>query len=283
VQPLAALLLPALLIFSGVFFVFTTLKKGPRRSAIGAVIAIAAVGAVAVLSGAPVLSAVPIVLMIWLPAFVLATTLQRTRSLTLTLQILTLFFVAISIYVFGVVGDLVEVVSPVSTTYIEIARASGLEEMAQAWEADPLEFARQIALGSLWGAWMFLVLILLVGYRFYRRSDSKCLNFGMFSGLDIGRVIAVVMAVFAAIAFAAGVTWLQYVAVMMLAPFWLQGLAVVHWSFEVRKLPLFVLILIYILMVMPVLNQIVIVGLAIVGYSDVWLGIKRRMVASNEE
>ena len=76
-QLLAALLLPALLIGSGVFFVFTTLKRGARRSAISAVVAVSAVGVAALVSGASMLSAVFTVLTIWLPAFVLATTLQR--------------------------------------------------------------------------------------------------------------------------------------------------------------------------------------------------------------
>jgi len=283
VQLLAALLLPALLIFSGVFFVFTTLSKGPRRSATGAALAIGAVGVAAFLSGAPVTSAVPIVLTIWLPAFVLAATLQRTRSLTLTLQFLALFFAAMSVYVFGIVGNLVEIVSPVSTAWIDWTRASGLEEIAIAWEEDPLDFARQIALSTLWGAWMYLVLLLLLGYRYYRRSGSKSLDFGAFSSLDFGRVIAIVMAAFAAIAFAADVSWLKFVAVMMLAPFWLQGLAVMHWLYEARKLPMFVLILIYILLVLPVLSQIVIPALAVIGYLDVWLALRRRMAATNEE
>ncbi len=281
-QLLAALLLPALLIGSGVFFVFTTLKRGVRRSAVSAVVAVAAVGVAAVVTGASMLSAVLTVLTIWLPAFVLATVLQRTRSLTLTLQFLALFFVAMSMYVFGVVDNLVEVIDPISTMYIEFARASGLEDVALGWEAEPLQFAREIMLSILWGAWIFFVLFLLVGYRFYRRSDGDSRDFGSFSSFDNGRVIAIVMLVFAGIALAAGVTWLQYVAVMMLAPFWLQGLAVAHWLFEAKRLPLFALILIYILMVLPVLNEIAIVGLAVAGYSDVWLGFRSRMAANNE-
>jgi hypothetical protein len=263
------------------FFVFTTLKRGARRSAFSAVIAIAAVGVAALLTGAQMMSAVPIVLMIWLPAFVLATALQRTRSLTLTLQFLALFFVVVSIYVFGVVDGLVEAVKPLSTFYIEFVRASGVEEVAQSWESEPLPFARQIVLSMVWVAWIFFVLFLLVGYRFYRKSDVESRNYGTFSSFDNGRVIAIVLAVLAAIALAAGVTWLTYVAAMMLAPFWLQGLAVTHYFFEAGKFPLFALILIYILMVLPVLNEIAIVALAVVGYLDVWLGIRNRMAANN--
>jgi hypothetical protein len=56
-----------------------------------------------------------------------------------------------------------------------------------------------------------------------------------------------------------------------------------HWLYEARKLPMFVLILIYILLVLPVLSQIVIPALAVVGYLDVWLALRRRMAATNEE
>jgi len=278
----AMLLLPIVQLFSGIFVAFLVLKQGVRLAGIEAVLAAALLTAGSLIVGTPVQSVFAGVLMFWVPAMLLAVTLQKTKSLTLTMQLLVLVFVGAAVVLFGVVGDLAEFAKPLSTLYLEILKASGLHEQAEAMAADPLGLARELVQSTLWGYWMLCVLFMMMGYRLYRKIDGEFLNYGMFRDLDFGRVIAVAMIGTTIVAYATGLDWLKLVAVMMLAPFWLQGLALLHWVYEAGKLPLFLLILIYILLVLPVLNEITIVGLAMFGYSDVWLHFRRR-IARNEE
>jgi hypothetical protein len=94
-------------------------------------------------------------------------------------------------------------------------------------------------------------------------------------------LIALLVAVLASLAFATGMPWLQSVAIVLFTVFWFQGLAVVHWMFVDGELPLFVVIMVYVLL--PFLHLFLIMALAVVGYTDAWFGYRRRAVASNEE
>jgi hypothetical protein len=61
----------------------------------------------------------------------------------------------------------------------------------------------------------------------------------------------------------------------MFAVFWLQGLAIAHWLRAEGRMPGFALVLVYVLL--PVLNFLVIVGLAVAGYVDAWFSYRRRV------
>jgi len=78
-----------------------------------------------------------------------------------------------------------------------------------------------------------------------------------------------------------GHPWLQSLAIVLLAVFWLQGLAVIHWMVVDGELPLFVAIMVYVLL--PFLHLFLMMALAVVGYTDAWFGYRRRVVKSNEE
>jgi uncharacterized protein YybS (DUF2232 family) len=76
-------------------------------------------------------------------------------------------------------------------------------------------------------------------------------------------------------AMAAGVPWMQNVAFVVFAVFWLQGLAVLHWLHAEGRLPVFVLVIVYALV--PVLNVLLVFALAATGYTDAWFDFRARV------
>ena len=70
-----------------------------------------------------------------------------------------------------------------------------------------------------------------------------------------------------------GAIWLQNIAFVMFLVFWLQGLAIVHWLYGEGHLPVFGVVAVYVLM--PFLNVILLMGLAILGYVDTWFRMRR--------
>jgi hypothetical protein len=86
------------------------------------------------------------------------------------------------------------------------------------------------------------------------------------------------MAVCSIIAVLSGAVWLQNIAFVMFAIFWLQGLAVVHWMHGKGILPAFAVIVVYVLM-LP-LSAVVVVALAVVGYLDAWFRLRQRVTAA---
>ena len=82
------------------------------------------------------------------------------------------------------------------------------------------------------------------------------------------------MALTSVLAFAVGVVWIQNIAIVLFAVFWLQGLAIVHWLYIDGHLPLFVVIATYFLML--VLHVFLFSALAVLGYTDAWFRFRQR-------
>jgi hypothetical protein len=80
------------------------------------------------------------------------------------------------------------------------------------------------------------------------------------------------------IAVVSGAVWLQNVAFVAFAVFWLQGLAIVHWLHAEGRLPMLVVVLVYALI--PLLNAVFVLGLAAAGYVDAWYGFRTRRPAA---
>jgi len=119
------------------------------------------------------------------------------------------------------------------------------------------------------------VLYLLFGYRFSTSPDQPD-KYGRFCDLNFGRVIALLVALVSLLALATDLAWMQSLATVLFAIFWLQGLAVIHWMFIGGRLPLFVVIVTYLLM--PFLHVFLVGALAIAGYTDAWFGYRRHAV-----
>ena len=86
------------------------------------------------------------------------------------------------------------------------------------------------------------------------------------------------MAVSSVVALLTNAAWLQNIAFVLFAVFWLQGLAIVHWLHGRGILPAFAVVMVYVLM-LPLIAA-VIVALAVVGYIDAWFRLRDRVPAA---
>ena len=123
--------------------------------------------------------------------------------------------------------------------------------------------------------WMLYTAALLLGYWLYRGLPLETIDFGRFRDLNFGRVIALTMAVLSLLAMAVGVSWLSNVAFIVFVMFMMQGLAIVHWLHGEGILPIFAVVAVYLLM--PFLQVLLVMVLALIGYTDAWIGIRRRL------
>lgn len=273
----ATLLLPVLQVLSGIIMVLLVLKQGVRTAVVEGAIAAVILALVSLIAGAPVMQVLVGVLTTWLPAILLAVTLQATRSLTLTLQASALVAAVAVLGFHIVIDDMQAFWQPVMEFMIDWARESRLDEQVQLMESDPATVAHTLTVVFVVSSWTMYALYLLFGYRFSSAVPGEPGDYGRFCDLSFGRVIAFVMALLSVLAFVSGMDWLQSVAIVLFAIFWLQGLAVVHWMFEDGELPLFVVILTYLLM--PFLHVFLFMALAVVGYTDAWFQYRRRVAA----
>jgi hypothetical protein len=270
----ATLLLPVLQIVSGITMVLLVLRQGVRTAVIEGAVAGGLLVIVALVAGAPVDQVVGAVASIWVPAVLFALALQLTRSLTLTLQLSALLATAAVLVFYAVVDDLVAYWQPVLALLLDWARENELYEQAQLMEQQPALTANMLTMAFVLASWTMYVVYLLLGYRLFIGVPGETRRYGRFCDLNFGRVMALIMAVLSVLALFIGADWLQSTAFVLFAVFWVQGLAVMHWMHSDGNLPLFVVIVTYVLL--PVLHVFLVTGLAVLGYIDAWFRFRRR-------
>lgn len=275
----ATLLLPVLQIFSGIVMVLLVLKQGIRMAVIQGGIAAVLLALVSLLAGAPLMQVVLSVLTVWLPAVLLAMSMRVTRSLALTMQVTVLVAVVAILAFYVIVDDLQEFWQPVMAFMVEWARESQLLDQVALIESQPELVAHTLTVVFVMSNWSMYALYLFFGVRYATATAEEASRFGRFCDLNLGRVIALLTALMSVLAFMVGTVWLQSVAIVLFAVFWLQGLAVVHWMYVEGKLPLFVVIVTYLLM--PFLHIVMFLALAVVGYTDAWFQYRRRAVVKS--
>jgi len=271
----ATLLLPLLQMLSGVIMVLLVLKQGARTAVLEAAVAGVILALVALVTGSPLMQILVAALSTWLPAIMLGLVLQATRSLTLTVQVSVLVAALAVVGFYIVIDDLVAYWDPVMTVLLEWTRANNLQEQARLMESDPVMTANMLTMAIVLSTWMLYSVYLVFGYWLYKLIPGESGDYGRFSDLNFGRVIALIMALLSLLAFVTGAAWLQSVAFVLFAVFWLQGLAVVHWLHSVGNLPLLVVIMTYVLL--PFLHVFLIMALAVLGYTDAWFTFRRRV------
>jgi len=125
---------------------------------------------------------------------------------------------------------------------------------------------------------MLYTAALLLGYSLYQQrlvdTDVEIVDFGRFRDLNFGRVIALTMALVSLLAFVTDTTWLQNVAFVLFVMFMMQGLAIVHWLYGAGKLPRIAVVSLYVLL--PFLQVLLVMVLALIGYTDAWFAFRRR-------
>lgn len=258
---------------SGVVLVLVILHKSTRA----AMLELAAAAALLAVLGLVIRARLDVMLAsalsVWVPAALLTVLLQRTRSLTLSLQVAWLVVLGGMLVFFATVSDPVAFWQVRIEAFIAVLGEQGLHDQAALFGADVEGMARQMTMITALVLWSISVVGLVLGYKLYRSLPGSTARFGRFRDLNFGRVIALVTAVVSVGAWLAGWLPLQNMAFVMFAMFWLQGLAIAHWSHGQGFLPTFGLAALYVLL--PLLNVVMVMGLAVTGYIDAWFGFRR--------
>jgi len=275
---LAATSSPYLGFLSSALIVLFVLRHGARVAALEAM----AAGLLLVVFGA-VMGTTPwivafVAVVFWLPAMLLATLLTLTRSLTLSLQVSVLIAVLATVVFFGAVGDPVAFWEAKLDAAAEIWRNLGAVEMADGLVEGKAVLAAQMTMSIAILLWSMYSATLVMGYKLFRQLPGETDRYGRFRDLNFGRVIAATMALCSVAALLGGSAFLQNIAFVMFAVFWLQGLAIVHWLYGEGILPVFAVIVVYVLMLL--LSAVIVVALAVLGYIDAWFRLRRRRPAA---
>tara|TARA_B100001287_G_scaffold84467_1_gene70529 strand:+ start:416 stop:1246 length:831 start_codon:yes stop_codon:yes gene_type:complete len=211
----------------------------------------------------------------WLPVIFITLIYKKNSSFTLTVQLLSIISIIFLIYFFIVVGQPDTFWSEILNNLSTILTDSGLRDEALLIQNQMNLIIEQISSIIAVMIWSSYVFILAFGLNIYNSDESTSNSLDSFSDLNLGKFIAVFAALCSLSLFFADIYWLKNLTYMLLLFFWLQGLAVIHWFRNKRIIPRFLLVIIYVLL--PVFNVLIVMLLAVVGYTDAWFNFRSRI------
>lgn len=259
---------------SGVVMAHLVFVHGMRVPALQGVAAAALLALLVVVAGGSVPQVAASAVTWWLPAFLLSALAGRFRSLTLALQFSVILAMAVTVGFFVVFGDPTGYWNDTIAASVELARQAGLHEQADVLSESQALIAPQMTMLFVFTAWTFYVLVTLAGYALFQALPGRQSAYGRFCDLNLGRVLATSMAVASLGAVVTGWVWLQNLSFVAFAVFWLQGLAILHWLHAAGRLPFFAVVAAYALL--PFLNVLLVISLAVLGYLDAWFDFRSR-------
>jgi len=273
------MLMPGLATVSGAVLVLLVIQQDVQKAMFAAGFAGLILVVVAFLSGSSPILVLIGVATFWLPILALAGVMRSTRSLTLTLQ-LSVIVVLVGIGTFFALTDdpagfWQEVIAATPTL-----RGMQLAELRAAVGASAEQFAGIMTTLFAIGFWFGLVMVVTLGYWLFQQLPKKTAEFGRFCDLNFGRVVALLLAVTSVIGFAVNAIWIQSIAFVLFAVFWLQGAALVHWLRASGFVPVIAVFAVYILTILSlvIVNlQYMIPLLAVLGYTDAWFRYRDRV------
>ncbi len=269
------LFLPLAGLISGAVMVLLVLHHGVRGALTQALLAAALLAVMGLLSGSSAAAMALVALVSWMPAFMLAALLGHRRSLTLTMQVSVIIALVGLLGFYAVLGD----PAPFWSSWLAnegatMFRELGLQEQAATLIENQAAIAQQMTVLFVFTIWSLYAFGLLLGYGLYQALPGQKTVFGRFCDLNLGRVLALIMAVASVAAVLIGATWLRNFAFLVFLIFWIQGLAIVHWLHAEKRLPAIILIVVYALI--PLLSALPVISFAVVGYTDAWFGYRTR-------
>ena len=273
------MLMPGLATVSGAVLVLLVIQQDVQKAMFAAGFAGLILVVVAFLSGSSPILVLIGVATFWLPILALAGVMRSTRSLTLTLQ-LSVIVVLVGIGAFYALID-----DPAGFWQEVIAATPALQgmqlvELRAAVGATAEQFAGIMTTLFAIGFWFGLVMVVTLGYWLYQQLPNKKAEFGRFCDLNFGRVVALLLAVTSVIGFTVNAIWIQSIAFVLFAVFWLQGAALVHWLRASGFVPVIAVFAVYILTILSlvIVNlQYMIPLLAVLGYTDAWFRYRHRV------
>lgn len=253
-------------------------RHGLRMAVLQGVVAAAVMATVALIMGAAIEQILLNATTTWLPGMLLAALMRSQRSLALTMQVSVIVAIVVTLAFFVVLGDPAVYWNEVITALAKLFEENGLQEQASLLASRQEVIVPQMTMIFVFLSWSLYVLVVLLGYALFQSLPGQTAVYGQFCDLNFGRVLALIMAVTSVLAVLTQAAWLQNVAFVMFATFWIQGLAVLHWLRAQKRMPVFILIASYALL--PILNVLLVAAFAVVGYTDAWFNYRTRGVAA---
>ena len=260
--------------------VLLAIQQDPRKALLAAGLAGLVLVTVGYFSGSSPLVVAISVASFWLPVLVLAGTLRSTRSLTLTLQ-LSVIVVLLGVCAFFALTNDPVVFWQEMIASTPLLQELQLQELKVAVGASELQFAGMMTTMFAIGFWFGLVIVVMLGYWLFQQLPGKIGQFGRICDLNFGRVIALLLAVTSVVGFAFNAIWIQSIAFVLFAVFWLQGAAIVHWLHAAGFVHVIAVVAFYCLTILSLIIVklgYIIPVVAVMGYIDAWFGYRTRVI-----
>jgi hypothetical protein len=279
VLAMLSLLMPPISILSSAVVTLVTLRKGPNEGLLLLILAAAACGILAQISLGQMVPVVGFVLLMWLPVWFLAWLLRSGRSLALALQgalVLGLLLIGGQfLQDQDPIGTWTELLGPfiqslVDSQLIEQAQQQNLLETMAHWMPGMVAtgFFLQSLLALFLARWWQATLYNPGGFRaeFHQLRMHRAVAI-----LTLGVLLLRLLGV-------GGVFW-DYAAMLLLAAWFIQGLALAHGVRYLLGAKSGWLIGLYLLLLFAMPHTMM--ALAAAGFADGWLNFRARLQAGN--
>jgi len=274
------LLLPFAPLLSGGVMVLLVLSQGAQRATLAALGAAALVAVLFAVFGRSVPAILANAAIAWVPGALLGVIVRQARSLTLGLQLSVLLAVVATLGFFVALDDPTAFWTAQLAGFAEAFEGTEFAERAAVLSEQSELIAPQMTMLFVMAIWSIVALVLVIGNALYQQLPETEARFGRFCDLNFGRVLALMMAVASLAAVVINASWLHNLAFVLFAVFWLQGMAVLHWLHTDGPLPLLAVIGVYVLL--PFLNALLVMVLAVLGYTDAWFEYRPRIAAARK-
>lgn len=277
---LLAFILPPIAWVSGGVVALVVLHLGPVRG-----IQLMAYAGVAALLlgwlalGTPML-VVGVILLLWLPVWLASVILRSTVSLSVSLQAITGFSVALVLLLHL---GLPELQTQLQHEFLSILKPV-IEQQPDEVQRQNLQVAVESVLVLLpgilaTGMMSGIMLSLLLG----RWWQSALYNPGglvnEFNSLRLGRSLNLISSAFLLMALFSASELATMIVLLVLSLYLLQGVAVVHGVFELRQIAKGWLIGLYVMILF--IPHLVVLPLAVFGLSDAWVDFRQRLARTH--
>ncbi|MFV2003884.1 MAG: hypothetical protein ACC650_01710 [Gammaproteobacteria bacterium] len=268
------LILPPVAWISAAAIVLVTLVSGPQRGLITTALALIGTALFAYLIFATPQVAVAFVLLVWLPAWLLAVILRQSVSLAYSLQILTIICLVAVVVIYMLYPNFGEFWrEPLDSMVQQLAEQSDEFSLAELKQTEdwiiaflPGLFASSILFGT--------AISLFLG-RWWQAVFFNPGGFAKeFQSLNLGKISALVAITLMLVAMATGSVFAIALVAVVSVLYSIQALSLLHAMIRIRQLNAIWLFIVYLIMffIPHLLLLLILAGLA-----DPWLDIRQRI------
>ncbi len=283
VLAMLSLLLAPLSILSGAGVALVTLRLGAKEGILLIVSAWFACSALSYLIFADVLAAAAFTLILWVPVWFLSLLLRSSRSLNLTVEAALMIGVVATGYFFLAFADPGQYWVQLLKEPVNEIISNGQVEMSAA-DAEKLitEVSRWMTAVITTGYFAQLVAVIFVG-RWWQAMIYNPGGFGEeFRALRFHRITAYVSApVIIMVLLGNPADWILAIATLLLAAYFIQGLAVVHNLLKKAEANSGWIVGIYVLLIIAM--PYVMAALSMTGYSDAFLNFRKTALKAGND